>query len=324
MSFLGSIVGSIGEGKAPPQAATIPSKTTNSKALQTNLNTTKPASRPTTPVQSSGIKRKAEDTTNASGQRPSKPATMYQGTAGQRRAPAPPLHAPKPSADKAPVPKIQTDKLGKTEPSKPSPVSGTASPKPPPTKGSFAELMARAKAQNSQQKIGVVTHQKAAPKEKPSRRAEQKKAEGDKIRQSKSGSGGVRKPDSRRSASPVKNGVVKDGRVSKPVPKSGYKGTMGLSAGRDKPRQPKQSRYDSYLGTDEEDNSDLDEEEDYGEDGYESSDMEGGFDDLEQEETRALREAKADDARELALENQLKREKEERRKRLMGLANKRR
>jgi hypothetical protein len=323
MSFLGNIVGSIGEGKAPTPAPGLPNKPVAAKLSQANTYAAKPVSRPTTPVQSAGVKRKADDTTSISTQRPVKPATTYQGTVGVRKPVAPPPNVSKPVADKAPIPRIETDKLPKTAPSKPSPVSATASPKPPPTKGSFAELMARAKAQNSQQKIGVVTHQKAAPKEKLSKRAEQKKAEEDKARQTKSGNGGARRPDPRRSASPVKNGV-KDGRVSKPVPKSGYKGTMGLSNGRDRPRQPKQSRYDSYLGTDEEDNSDLEEEDGYDEDGYESSDMEGGFDDLEQEETRALREAKVDDARELALENQLRREKEERRKRLMGLANKRR
>jgi hypothetical protein len=322
MSFLGNIVGSIGDGKAPPPPPEAARKPMNSTALRANSATAKPTSRPTTPVLSSGIKRKADDNATNSAQRPAKPLPSTQTSTAIRRPAAPPLNAPKPSADKATIPKIQTDKLNKAVSSKPSPTAGTSSPKPPPTRGSFADLMARAKAQNSQQKIGVVTHQKAAPKEKLSRRAEQKKAEEDKQRKERSGNGGIRKPDSRRSASPVKNGV-KDGRIAKPSTKPSYAGTMGRSTGRDRPRQDKQSRYDSYLGTDEEDNSDLDDDEEGYDDGYESSDMEGGFDDLEQEESQALRQAKVDDARELALENQLKREKDERRKKLMGLAAKR-
>lgn len=182
--------------------------------------------------------------------------------------------------------------------------------------------MARAKAQDPKQKIGVITHTKSAPKEKLSKRAEQKKAEGEKLRKEKSGNGGVRKPDSRRSASPAKKGV-QEGRVSKAPAKPSYKGTMGISTGRDQPRKEAKQRYDEYLGTDEEDNSDIVEDVD-DEGGYESSDMEGGFDELEVEEQTAARQAKADDARELAIENQLKREKEERRRRLMNLANKRR
>lgn len=104
---------------------------------------------------------------------------------------------------------------------------------------------------------------------------------------------------------------------------------MGLSSGRaQKQAQRKRTRYDEYLGTDEEDDdSDLgsygrdEEEEGYGSDV--SSDMEAGAFELDEEEDKALRAAKMEDARELALENQLKKEKEERRKRLLAMANKR-
>jgi hypothetical protein len=181
--------------------------------------------------------------------------------------------------------------------------------------------MARAKALGPQQKTGIITHAKTAPKEKLSKRAEDRRKGEEKLRKDKSGNAGVRRPDARRSVSPVKGGV-QDGRIAKPViSKPAYKGTMGRSTGRDRDRPPKKARYDEYLGTDEEDNSDIDEAEDY-DDGYESSDMEGGWDDLEREEALALRQAKEDDAKELALENAHKREKEERRRRLAGLASK--
>lgn len=182
--------------------------------------------------------------------------------------------------------------------------------------------MARANAQKAPQKIGVITHTKTAPKEKVSRRVEDRKKGEDMLRKDKSGNGGVRRPDARRSASPLKNGG-QDSRVAKPsAPRPTYKGTLGTSSGRDRPRpEKKQSRFDEYLGTDEEDNSDIGD--DYG-DGYESSDMEGGFDDLEREESTALRQAKLDDARELAEENAHKRAKEERRRKLTNMAAKRR
>ncbi|ETN37346.1 uncharacterized protein HMPREF1541_08337 [Cyphellophora europaea CBS 101466] len=320
MSFLGGIVSSIGGDKAPPPPQ-LPKKSATTNSARTVTAPPKPTSRPSTPSQMSGVKRKAEEPASAVSYKSTKPASGAEGGTVPHKPAAPPLNAPRPQADKAPVPHIQTDKMAKAAPAKPSPTAAVSSPKPPPSKGSYAELMARAKAQNSVQKIGVITHNKAAPKEKLSKRAEQRRSEEEKARREKSGNGGPRKADGRRSASPMKNGV-QEGRISKASTKPGYKGTLGMSAGRERPRQPKASRYDSYLGTDEEDNSDVEDEDDYG-DGYESSDMEGGFDDLESEEQAALRLAKADDARELALENQLKREKEERRRRLMNLAAKR-
>lgn len=104
---------------------------------------------------------------------------------------------------------------------------------------------------------------------------------------------------------------------------------MGQAAGKSRETQSrKRSRYDEYLDTDEEEGSDMEgygDEEDQGDYGSDvSSDMEAGAFELDEEETQTLRAAKEDDARELALEQRLKREKEERRKRLMGLASKNR
>ena len=116
-------------------------------------------------------------------------------------------------------------------------------------------------------------------------------------------------------------------------PVSSYKGTAGRpSQHRPSPSDPrhqagkKSTRYDEYLGTDEEDEivgSDAGEMDDRSRSDA-SSDMEAGGLDVEEEESKALREARADDAKELALENKMRREKEERRRRLQALANKRR
>lgn len=102
---------------------------------------------------------------------------------------------------------------------------------------------------------------------------------------------------------------------------------MGTAAARNKQQERRRrNKYDEYLATDDEDVSD---EGSYGRgevDDYESdasSVMEAGVFEVDEEEERALRAAREEDARELALEAQLKREKEERRRRLMSLASRR-
>lgn len=183
-----------------------------------------------------------------------------------------------------------------------------------------------------QSQIGLIKHQ-ASNREKISKVAERRRQEEDKAKAGKEKPGGrtaTGKLEKSRSVSPAKKSDPS--KMSKPArgplhaPPS-YKGTMGTASSRTKQQaQRKRRRYDEYLGTDEEEDSEMDddgrdEEDDYGSDA--SSDMEAGAFDIDQEEQKALRQAREDDAAELALENQLKREKEERRKRLMSLASKR-
>ena len=117
--------------------------------------------------------------------------------------------------------------------------------------------------------------------------------------------------------------------AKKPV-EVGYKGTArpasapatssrnGTPAVKAKPN-PAKGRYDGYADWDE--LSDMeDEEEDYASDA--SSDMEGGIWDVEEEEQIALKVAKKEDAEALAEENRLKRDKEERKKKLAAMAAK--
>ncbi|KAI4677694.1 uncharacterized protein J4E84_009013 [Alternaria hordeiaustralica] len=117
--------------------------------------------------------------------------------------------------------------------------------------------------------------------------------------------------------------------AKKPV-EVGYKGTArptsapatssrnGTPAVKAKPN-PGKGRYDGYADWDELSEME-DEEEDYASDA--SSDMEGGIWDVEEEEQIALKVAKKEDAEALAEENRLKREKEERKKKLMAMAAK--
>ena len=237
-----------------------------------------------------------------------------------RKEPASSLNAPKPHPTKVSV-----------VPSKPSPTDGNAPPaavaKPGPAKGSYAELMARAKEareQRAQQQVGVIKHQDTI-KQKPSKFAERRKQEQEQAKTQKRGNGKQARQQPSRSASPQKRDDSKDAKIAKSAPKPGYKGTMGIGAPRKKIHQgpAKKSKYDDYLGTDEEEDSDMDDDDQGGYDSEGSSDMEAGFDDVEVEESRALRQAQEDDAREKALENQLKKDKEERRKKLVALSAKR-
>jgi len=199
--------------------------------------------------------------------------------------------------------------------------------------------MARARLaqeQKGQNQVGMIMHQ-AASKEKMSklaakRREEEEKAKHGKTKAAKHSvdNGRIRKRNTSPGKKPKEARTIKPPRPPLAAPTSTYKGTMGQPAQR--PPASAQSRgkdgrrsskYDEYLGTDEEDEVDDDEIEDeigYGSDA--SSNMEAGAFDIDEEERVALQKAKEDDARELALENKLKREKEERRKRLQALADK--
>lgn len=96
-------------------------------------------------------------------------------------------------------------------------------------------------------------------------------------------------------------------------PTSSRNGTLGVKA---KPSAPK-GRYDGYADWDELSEME-DEEDDYASDA--SSDMEGGMWDVEQEEQLALKAAKKEDAEALAEEMRLKKEKEERKRRLTAMS----
>ncbi|KAG9613782.1 hypothetical protein KCV04_g16713, partial [Aureobasidium melanogenum] len=94
----------------------------------------------------------------------------------------------------------------------------------------------------------------------------------------------------------------------KPLPKAPASSRSGYGAGR---------RYASYSDEEEE------EEDDELEDDYESgSDMEAGVDEMYEEEEASARIARREDALALAEENELKRQKLERKRKLEELASK--
>ncbi|KIV85744.1 hypothetical protein PV11_01406 [Exophiala sideris] len=341
MSFLNDIVNSIGTDKppAPPKPPTRP-LSANAQRLQTD---SKPGSRPGLPPLLSplnGIKRKAEDDVAKPQEKHIRPNPAPGLTSSVARRPAaPPLNAPKPSTEKAlPVSRPKVDTTASSAKPVSRPGTPTGPPAKAPAKGSYADIMARAKqAQEArvQSQVGMIKHQ-ATNREKVSKVAERRRQEEEKTKVGKEKSdprlASIKRDKSKsRSVSPAKKAdqprVAKAPRPPLHAPPSTYKGTMGQSSNRSQKQvRQKRSRNDDYLGTDEEDVSDegsygRDEEDDYGSDA--SSDMEAGAFDIDQEENRALKAAKDEDAKELALEARLKREKEDRRKKLLELANKR-
>lgn len=119
--------------------------------------------------------------------------------------------------------------------------------------------------------------------------------------------------------------------AKKPV-EVGYKGTArpmaataapaarpgAAPAAAKKKAKPPQDRYSGYAAwSDLDEMDDDDQEDDYDSDA--SSDMEGGIWDVEEEEAKALKAAKREDAEALAEENELKRAKEERKRKLAAM-----
>lgn len=205
-----------------------------------------------------------------------------------------------------------------------------------PKKGSYAEIMARAKANQSKPPVGTISHK---PKEqialsykkelKLKKKAMKDKKLGIKNNSRPGSSGSLSSSPApgtvanKKIAAPAYKGTAKPKPlVSQPT----YKGTMNTASSTAKPptarnqdayhRKP---RYDEYAATDEDDLDDVEEDE-YGSDG--SDDMEAGFTDVEQEETVAEKAARKEDEKEARLEAKLKKEKEERRKRLEQLSKK--
>lgn len=346
MSFLGDIFNSISSERAPPP----PPKPTQRPVIATTNRPVgepgKSVARPGTPGQGTafaGTKRKAEGDLNDLPERKIK-ANPAPGLTSSvvRRPPAPPLNAPKPRTEitiktlSLPINPTKPAVDGKT--AVPSGSVTGALPAKAPTKGSYADILARAKERQQQQgqsNVGMIKHQ-ATPKEKLSKLAERRRLKNEKNtdRPRPGARPNPNKGDKRRSTSPVKVDKERPRMLKPPAPPlnapraiPNYKGTLGMGRSAAAPSQrekvKKPRRADEYLATDEEDEGDFTEGEadDYWSDAS-SDNMEAGAFDLEQEEQMALKAARDDDARELALENQLKREKEERRKRLEALAKK--
>lgn len=197
-------------------------------------------------------------------------------------------------------------------------------------------MKAQSLQQNAPTQVGMFKHHQSTPKERISK-MERKKREIEaktkaKDPRSLKKAGGT--------AASAKHGDEKIARKREPeelaykgtgrptqtpaVPE--YRGTAGLPSkraggdARQQSRAGKRSRMDDYLGTDEEDEGDhADGYDDYYSDA--SSDMEAGFDNVEEEEATALKTARREDEEEWQAELAAKQEKLERKKKLTSLAS---
>lgn len=242
------------------------------------------------------------------------------------------------------VPYRGTVKAAPNSASPTMPTSITA--KAPPKKGSYAEIMARAKAsQAAAAVVGVIKHK---PKEALSNKKEillrkkgllnDKKAGLRAVRGALYNKGNGLASESLEAKRQTDAGGSKKGSPSgykgtataKPQPS--YKGTMKSAEHTNSiKRKPSNARYENgsrgassirpsasrsgYIS----DQGDEDEEEEDGEDiasDLSTDDMEAGFSDVEDEEIHATKFARKEDEEQAKLEARLKKEKEERRKRL--------
>ena len=349
--FLNSVLTSIETGKPTP----IPPPSLRSPPPVSTGTVVKNA--PRQPLQSSGdapaksmtpragTKRKAEEQLHPGGpdrraagkQSLAKPASI-QTTTGKARP------------NSVSIPSRPLIKPSTTNENTASPKPPTASSSKPPPKGSYADLMLKAKAaqEKAPVQVGVLKHQ-PVPKERLSKAEKKKRAMEAmaKEKEARLAKKSALKPGGKpveggsiKRREPVENAYKGTARPTQPMsqptpqptPQPTYKGTAGLASRHrsengdetSKVRRAKVPPKDEYLGTDEEDEGDFygDDYNDYYSD--ESSDMEGGFEDVEREEEVALKVAREEDEEDIRKEAMAKKEKMERKKKLVALVKSRR
>ncbi|KAJ5738868.1 hypothetical protein N7493_002023 [Penicillium malachiteum] len=347
MSFLDSVLSSLQTGKAtplpisqPPAAPVISATNRDGRQPVLNANT------------NGGIKRKAEDQLTGPA-RPAGPGSAKSPASRPIATAAPVKTASKPVSTMNKVASKPTPKPGtagttvakKLAPNKPAPpkAAPTAAPTAPakaPPKGSYADLMAQAKAmQDKAPKVGMLQHHQTEPKARNSHRefkqrikdakklgraeARNKKLSPDPPVRERRRKRTPEFPSRKSSPESISyKGTAKPTQTPEPPTYRGTAGLPGKTGGNDR-RQHGKHRKNEYLGTDEEDEGD-----DYGyDDGFYSdvsSDMEAGFNDVEEEDRFALKNARKEDEEELRQEMAAKKEKMERQKRLAALASRKR
>ncbi|KAJ5194121.1 Chromatin SPT2 [Penicillium cf. griseofulvum] len=350
MSFLDSVLSSLQTGKPaqlpPTQAPNSPAPASIPKKEDRKPIAVRQAP-PTSGNVSGGTKRKAEDqlprAPNPESRATNSPASMKPMLTTKSAVPSTATKvAPKPASTtiskQAPSKPTSKPSLGaapkvassqKAPNSRPTPAVAPTQSKPPP-KGSFAEIMAQAKAKQETVPVGVglLRHQ-AGPKERLTkverkRRMMEIQAKEKEARSGRKAGPGVSAKDKsavrqRDSQEPSYKGTAKPTQTPEPPI---YRGTAGLPSnrgGKDRRYQSRNSRQNEYLGTDEEDEGDLGGYDDYYSDA--SSDMEAGIDDVDREEAAALEYAKREDEKELRAEMAAKKEKLERQRKLAALAS---
>ncbi|PBP26183.1 hypothetical protein BUE80_DR002842 [Diplocarpon rosae] len=239
----------------------------------------------------------------------------------------------------------------------PTPPPSNDATKSAPKKGSFAEIMARGKAaQSTLGQVGKIQHKRIEKMPSKREREDLKAQKSSNLQKnlapnskfSKMGQATVRNSPSAKDNGKIGQNGAKLGGKGQAAPEpekkikkaatatTGYTGTSrpkpagaasktSASASSRYNRGPDRDRYRGerygarYAYPSEEEEEDDEEEEEHG---YESdlSDMEAAAFEVDEEEEEATRIARREDAEALAEENRLKREKEEKRRRLTAMA----
>ncbi|MCJ1337589.1 hypothetical protein MMC09_002871 [Bachmanniomyces sp. S44760] len=354
MSFLNSVLGSIGSEGAQPVAPIAKPPNIRASRVEAAVARFEPVRKDSLPPNKGAppsLKRKAEED------------LPRQNDKFQKKELAKPLLSngsipPNKPTARPPISEMQSTPstssisqpcrgTNKPTPSRQPSIPAVSESKAPPKKGSYAEIMARAKASHqTAAPVGVIKHK---PKEKLSSKKElmlrkkgllpNGKPVPKSIEQSKHRSAtpafGDEPKSSQNDRRPSQTGYQG---TAKPKVQPSYKGTMKANPSirkdtlaKDKDRPFSRSRSTSanpagprYRYTEEsEDGLEEDDDDDAGDDAESDlSDMEAGFSDVEEEDQRALKEAKKEDEFEARMEVELKRQKEERKKRLIAMAKK--
>ncbi|EER38968.1 conserved hypothetical protein [Histoplasma capsulatum H143] len=348
MSFLNSVLSSIETGDITSTAT----PATRNPAPRSASSISKPSSTPSSKAQADsrttlGQKRRAEYDVRPK-DHPFKVSrsSSPQRSTPRKSTPTQSLDTKLRSAPRSAAPNITT-KPPSTNTQKTEPPSALSPTKPPP-KGSYAEMMLRAKAlqEKAPMQLGMIKHHSIAKEKQLQQKRKAMEAKGKGPEEEKKKKGGTTTP----TKAPNANGqqITKSiagraallksrgeseykGTARPPSTPSAstYKGTAGLpsrhtsSHGKSMKKSSRAAVRDEYLATDEEDEGDFGD--DYDDGGYysdESADMEAGLMDVEEEEQRALRAAKLEDEKERLAELAAKREKMERKKKLDALSKK--
>ncbi len=336
----------------PPSAPRTPISTITTSAQQPLPSIpTRNGISPTSGGLSLGQKRKAEEQLS----RPYEKTARRDIAASITTRGNPPPNRPQPqtSSDKSTVTAAPVPYRGTAKPNNASPIPATVSAKAAPKKGSYAEILSRAKAaQTASTHVGVIKHKVKETLSKKERLALQAEASGkSKGRPKDAVVNGRKNTPDRKGSSPAPSSAAGRNRekalikskkpvdvgykgTARPLPEANYKGTMNRSnpavpSVRKKniddradnrsrstsvTRPVSKSRHADY--SDEIDGEEEDEVD------YESdlSDMEAGAFDVEEEEQMSSKVARKEDDEELRKELELKKQKEAMRMKLTQMA----
>ncbi|KAL8795535.1 MAG: hypothetical protein Q9195_001956 [Heterodermia aff. obscurata] len=318
----------------------------NEKAIKTNQDD---ARNSTAPVSEKVPEAPSSATNQNVPKKPSLHTVPYRGTCRPSAAESTALSksTPKELKRSSTAPIASAKPASSADPRKPPAVVAPPSPAGDgvkvPKKGSFAEIMARAKAASTAPPVGIIKHQprdKKALSDKKELLLQKKGLSGKQNLNAKAGhsrtSSGDVSGESRPGSSGRQDGSVKKKvpeitykGTAKPKPQPTYKGTMKTAPVTAVPSHTKPSaKQDTRKSTvskgrrrdyseDEEEEEEEEDEEDYG---SEESDMEAGYSDVEEEETKAAKIARKEDEFEAKMEAEMKRQKEARKKREAEIA----